>query len=161
MQIEYLADHTNAIPTIAQWAYEEWAYLHPERTYTDVERLIAEGSNKEGIPISLVATVKGKVIGWAVLKASDFKARPNLGPWLGGLFVEKQYRRKGVGTRLVREIEGLSARLGVGRLFLVTDDVEDFYSGLGWSVRERVESKGISVVVMETEIAECGGRSSL
>lgn len=156
MEIEYLADHSSAIPTIAQWVYEEWAYLHPERTYAEVERLIAEGSNKEGIPVSLVATVEGQVIGWAVLKASDFKARPNLGPWLGGLFVDKQYRKKGVGTELVREIEGLSARLGVQRLFLVTDDAEVFYSDLGWSVRERVESKGLSVVVMETEIVECG-----
>ena len=153
MDIEYLADHSDVIPTIAQWAYKEWAYLHPERTYAEVERLIAEGSNKEDMPISLVAMFAGKVIGWAVLKASDFKERPNLSPWLGGLYIEKQHRRKGVGTRLVGEIEGLSARRGVRKLFLVTDDAEEFYCDLGWSVRERTESKGVSVVVMEKDIA--------
>lgn len=156
MKIEYLADHSRVIPTIAQWAYEEWAYLHPERSYAEVERLIAEGSSKEDLPISLVAVLRGKVIGWAVLKASDFKARPNLSPWLGGLYVDKQHRSKGVGSKLVVEIEGLSARHGVQKLFLVTDDAEDFYAELGWSVRERTESKGFSVVVMEKDIAGFG-----
>ena len=154
MEIEYLADHSNVIPTLAQWIYEEWSYLHPERTYSEVESLISEGSNKEDIPISLVAMEKGKVIGWAALKVNDFKARPKLSPWLGGLYVDKQHRRTGVGTELVQEIESLSIRLGVTKLFLITDDAEDFYAKLGWSVRERTESRGFSVIVMEKAVAE-------
>jgi N-acetylglutamate synthase-like GNAT family acetyltransferase len=154
MEIEYLADHAHVIPTLTQWAYEEWSYLHPERTYSEVERLISEGCNKENIPISLVAMDKGEVIGWAALKASDFKARPDLGPWLGGLYVDKPQRNKGVGTKLVQAIENLAVQLEVRQLFLVTDDAENFYAQLGWSVRERTESQDISVVVMEKTIVE-------
>lgn len=154
MEIEYLADHSAVIPTLTQWIHEEWSYLHPERTYADVEALISEGSNKGDIPISLVAMDKGKVIGWAALKENDFKARPELSPWLGGLYVDKRYRKNGVGTKLVQEIERLSAQLGETRLFLVTDDAEAFYAELGWSVRERTESQGFSVIVMEKAVAE-------
>jgi len=130
MKIEYLADHKDIIPTLAGWSYEEWSYLHPERTLSDVERLISERSNKEHIPISLVAIDKGKVIGMIELKTSDFKARPNLSPWLAGLYVDKLHRRKGVGTKLVHEIEKVAARLGVSKLYLFTDDAESFYSKL-------------------------------
>ena len=42
MNIEYLADHRDVITMLAQWFYDEWAYLHPERSYSDVERLITE-----------------------------------------------------------------------------------------------------------------------
>lgn len=153
MIIEYLADHKDFIPTLAGWSYEEWSYLHPERTLPDVEQSVLEGSNKEHIPISLVAIDKGKVIGMISLKTSDFKARPDLGPWLAGLYVDKLQRGKGVGTRLVHEIEELAVRLGAGKLFLVTDDAEVFYSKLDWNVLERAVWQGLSVTVMEKEFA--------
>ncbi len=153
MVIEYLADHRDIIATLARWSYEEWSYLHPERTLSDVERLISEGSNKEQIPISLVAIDKGKVIGMIALKISDFKARPNLSPWLAGLYVDKLHTRKGVGTKLVHEIEKLAARLGASKLYLVTDDAEKFYSKFGWSVQERTVWQGLSVTVMEKDSA--------
>jgi len=153
MVIEYLADHRDVIATLARWSFEEWSYLHPERTLSDVERLISEGSNKEQIPTSLVAIDKGKVIGMIALKTSDFKARPKLSPWLAGLYVDKLQRRKGVGTKLVHEIEKLAARLGASKLYLVTDDAEKFYSKLGWSVQERIVWQGLSVTVMEKDIS--------
>lgn len=153
MIIEYLADHGDLIPTLARWSYEEWSYLHPERTLSDVARLISEGSNKDRIPITLVAIDKGKAIGYIALKTSDFKARPDLSPWLAGLYVDKIQRRKGVGTKLVHEIEPLAARLGASRLYLVTDDAQKFYSKLGWRVQEHTVWQGLSVTVMEKDIA--------
>ncbi|WP_333873997.1 hypothetical protein [Methylobacter sp.] len=42
MDIVHLADHKEVIPTLAQWFYQEWAYLYPDRTLLDVERLIGE-----------------------------------------------------------------------------------------------------------------------
>ncbi len=105
------------------------------------------------MPISLVVIDKGKVIGMIELKTSDFKARPNLSPWLAGLYVDKLHRRKGVGTKLVHEIEKLATRLGVSTLYLVTDDAEKFYSRLGWSVQERTVWQGLSATVMEKDIA--------
>ncbi len=161
MIIEYLADHKDIIPTLARWSYEEWSYLHPERTLSDVERLISEGSNKEHIPISLIAIDKGKIIGMIALKTSDFKARPNLSPWLAGLYVDKLQRRKGVGTKLVHEIEKLAARLGVSKLYLVTDDAEKFYSKLGWSVQESTVWQGLSVTVMEKDITRLRRMSAI
>ena len=152
MKIEYLADHENCIPTLAKWSYEAWSYLHPDRTLADVERLISEGSNKKHLPISLLAMDKEKVIGMIALNTSDFKARPNLRPWLSGLYVDKSQRNNGVGTKLVHEIEKLAAGLGTSKLYLVTDVTEKFYSKLGWCVQERIVWQGISVVVMEKEL---------
>lgn len=153
MKIEYLAEHKDIIPTLARWTYEEWSYLHPERTLSEVERLISERSNRKHIPIALVAIDKGKVIGMAELKTSDFKGRPDLSPWLAGLYVDIPHRRKGVGTKLVQEIEKLAARLGASNLYLITDDAEKFYSELNWSVQERTVWQGHSVTVMEKDIA--------
>ncbi len=80
MNIEYLADYKDTIPTLARWHFEEWLYLHPERTLSDLERSIADKSNKEHIPISLIAMEKDKVIGSIELKTNDFKGRPDISP---------------------------------------------------------------------------------
>jgi len=153
MNIEYLADHKDTIPTLARWHFDEWSYLHPERTLSDVERLISGKTNKEHIPISLVAMEKDKVIGAIELKTDDFKGRPDLNPWLSSLYVDKPHRRKGVATKLVHELEGLAARLGVSKLFLITDNAEKFYSRHCWNVHERTVWQKISITVMEKDIA--------
>ena len=153
MHIEYLADHKDTIPTLARWHFEEWSYLHPERTLSDFERSIVEKSNREHIPISLIAMEQDKVIGSIELKTNDLKGRPDISPWLAGLYVDKPHRRKGVGTKLVHELEDLAARLGVSTLFLVTDNAEKFYSRLRWNVHERIAWEDLSITVMEKHIA--------
>ncbi len=152
MEIEYLADHKNVIPTLANWSYNEWSNLHPERTLSDVEQLMLERSNKEKIPLCLVAFENDKAIGMIALKTNDLGSRPNLSPWLAGLYVDTKHRKKGVGKKLVFAIEDKAARLGVSKLFLYTPDSEEFYSKLNWVVRERTEWQGHSVSVMEKDI---------
>lgn len=153
MIIEYLADHKEFIPTLARWCYEEWSYLHPERTLSEVERLISERTNRDCIPACLVAIDKGKPVGMAELKTSDFKARPELSPWLSGMYVDESQRRNGIGTELVHAIEKLAARLGTNNLYLVTDDAERFYEKLGWVVRDRTVWRDLSVTVMQKDIS--------
>jgi len=153
MEIEYLADHKDVIPNLARWSSDEWSYLHPARTLSDVEKAMLDRSNKEHIPLGLVAFDSGKVIGMIALKTSDLESRPNQSPWLAGLYVDKKHRSKGVGTKLVLAIEKEAARIGVSKLFLYTPDAEDFYSKLSWIVRERTEWQGYSVTVMEKDIA--------
>ena len=153
MNIEYLADQQDVIPTLARWTYDEWSYLHPERTLAEVEQLTAAGINRDRLPILLVAMDAGKAIGMVALQENDFKDRLNLGPWLAGLYVEKSHRKMGVGTSLVHEAEKLAAQLGAGALYLVTDKAIAFYASLGWDTRERTVSQGIPVAVMEKNIS--------
>ena len=152
MDIEYLADHKDAIPVLARWSFDEWSYLHPERSLSDVEKLMLERSNKEQMPLCLVAIDGSNIIGMVALKTSDLESRPELSPWLDGLYVDKKHRRNGVGTRLVLAIEKEAARLGVNKLFLYTSDSEKIYSKLSWILRERTEWQGHTVTVMEKDV---------
>ena len=154
MQIKYLADYKRVIPTIARWSYEEWSYLHPERTVSDVEKIMLERSNKDKLPLILIALEKGKVIGMIALKISDLESHPDIGPWLAGLYVEKGHRNKGVGSNLVRAIEQKAAKLKVKKMYLFTSDTVEFYLMLNWTVRERTEWQGRLVTVMEKEIVK-------
>lgn len=152
MKIAYLADHPDDIPTLAAWFYHEWAYLHPDRTPQDVTRLITERANKDKIPLALVAFAGDELIGTVCLKVNDMETKPELTPWLAGLYVKPSWRRQGVGSLLVNAIEQQAGELGVGRLYLYTPESEYFYAKRGWCVREKCHYHNVAVSVMEKAI---------
>ena len=80
-------------------------------------------------------------------------SRPQLAPWLAGVFVKPQCRGKGIGSELVRRIEAEARSLGVSTLYLYTPHTESLYERLGWSVTERCEYRNTNVVVMSKELA--------
>jgi GNAT superfamily N-acetyltransferase len=152
MDIAYLADHKEVIPTLAQWFYEEWAYLYPDRTLADVERLIGERTNRDKIPLALVAFEGQELLGTVCLKIHDMDTRLDLTPWLASLYVSESRRRQGIGAELVSAIERKAQNLGVETLYLYTPESEIFYSQLGWQVKERTEYHGYPVTLMQKEI---------
>lgn len=152
MNIEYLANHREVIPTLAHWFYEEWAYLHPERTYSDVESLITERAQTDKIPVALVAYDGEELLGTVCLKVHDMDTRLDLTPWLAGLYVSAPRRGQGIGAALVSAIERKAFELGVDRLYLYTPESEPFYSKLGWTVMERTKYHGCPVTLMQREI---------
>ncbi|MEN6626182.1 MAG: GNAT family N-acetyltransferase [Candidatus Sumerlaeia bacterium] len=152
MKIEYLADHTHFIPTLARWFHAEWGYLYPERTVEILNGLVAERANRDRIPLTLVAIDGDEVVGTVCLKVNDMSIRPELAPWLACLYVDENHRRQGIGEALVAAIEKESARLGVNKLYLFTPSEEKFYAKRGWSVRERVNYLHCDVTVMEKRL---------
>jgi len=152
MDIAHLADHKEIVPTLARWFYQEWAYLHPNRTREDVERLIGERTNTTKIPVALIAFEGGELLGTVCLKVHDMDTRLDLTPWLAGLYVAVPWRRKGVGTALVSAIEKKAHELQVEKLYLFTPESEGFYSRLGWHIYERTEYHGYPVTIMEKKI---------
>jgi GNAT superfamily N-acetyltransferase len=152
MDITYLANHKEVIPLLSRLFFEEWAYLHPERTLNDFENLILERTNKNRIPVALVAFEGAELLGTVCLKIHDMDTRPDLTPWLAGLYVVAPRRRQGVGAALVAAIEKKAGDLGVKKLYLYTPESEGFYAKLGWKVKERPEYHGYAVTIMEKDI---------
>ena len=148
MEIVYLADHLEFLPTVALWHHQEWGYL---RTGDTIEaragRLRKECGHAE-IPTTVVAVENGTVLGSAMLIADDMDTRPQFSPWLASVFVAPERRGKGIGSALVRRIMQEAKRLKVPRLYLYTPDAERFYAREGWEVLERTPYKGKEVTVM-------------
>ena len=154
MNVEFLADHEAQVPQLARWAFDEWSYLHPERSLAEYERTMAAACNRDELPICLVAIDNDEPVGMVTLKEKDFSGRPDLNPWLATLYVDKPHRGKRIGTQLVRRLVRIAARLGNERLYLVTDHAANYYARLGWRVLQSVEWQGQPVTVMETGIAD-------
>ena len=107
---------------------------------------------------SFVLFEDGVPVGTASLAQRDLDSRPDLAPWLAGVFVLPEYRGRGHAATLVRHVEGFAAAQGVARLWLYTDTAADLYARLGWrnAGTERTLRAGKTVRLMVRDlVAPC------
>ena len=148
MTIEYLADHPGALTTLAQWQHVEWGYVRPGDTAEKRATRLRGWSNRDRIPLTVVALEGNDVLGSASLIQHDMETRMELTPWLAGVFVGEAYRRRGIGAELVRRIMEEARGLQVPLLYLYTVHSERFYAALGWKLMEATTYREHEIVIM-------------
>ena len=153
MRIEYLAEHPDFIPTLARWQHREWACFHPGETLQDRIDQINNQIGSRQIPTTVAALEDSEVFGSASLVHNDLETRPDLSPWLAGVYVGSQYRRLGIGTALVTRIMLEAQELGASSLYLFTADQEKLYAGLGWKSFEQQMYHGYPIVLMKLDLS--------
>ena len=149
--IEHLGRHTYVIPTLARWTDEQWGHLLPNTTRADMERRYKLKAASHTIPQTFVAMDDKKPVGMASLIEYDMDDRHDLTPWLASVYVEPEYRRQGLGGKLVQTIMAEAQRLDIKRLYLFTPDQMPFYRRLGWKDFEECDYRGEHVTIMVYE----------
>ena len=69
-------------------------------------------------------------------------------PWVSGFYVLPGYRRRAIGTRLLRAVVGAARSGGAANLYLYTHTAESLYRRLGWRVMERFPLDGKAFALM-------------
>jgi GNAT superfamily N-acetyltransferase len=146
--IAYLADYPQYLPCVADWIYKEWGWELPGSTLESIRSEFSQYLNTDHIPLTMLALVDSQPVGTASITLHDMNTRMELTPWLAAVYVLPEFRRRGLGSELVRAIESAAIRLQLECLYLFTPDQESFYARLGWSVLEIVEFRHHSNVVM-------------
>lgn len=116
---------------------EFWADVPGGLTVTDLVAHLQTAASPGRIPLSLIALDGAKLIGTINLIDNDDARRPHLWPWLAALVVRQDWRGRGVGTRLVRELLVEAAAMKLPALYFGTDG-PDFYLRLGAKHHEQV-----------------------
>lgn len=148
LRLEYLADHGDAIPTLALWSHRHWSWLTPERTLAEREERLQARAHRGGVPTALVAMLDDRVVGSAALVECDLESHCDLSPWLASVLVAPAHRGQGIGSALAHRVLEESRRLGFYRTYLFTFDRHAFYRRLGWSAMQQASYRGHPVTVM-------------
>src|SRR5260370_42565792 len=112
----------------------EWGHLRPGETVEDRAVRVERDCGHCEIPTTFVALAGHQCLGSASLVACDMDIRPTLTPWLSGVFVAPEHRRRGVGAALVDRVGAETRALGEPPLYLSTPRSGAFYFRLGWRV---------------------------
>lgn len=153
MKLEYLADHPELLPTVAQWYFEEWGYLSEGKTLEqDIQRLQIY-LNKDKVPLMLLAIQDGELLGAAQLKFREMSIYPEKEHWVGGVYVAEAHRGKGIARQILLALIAIAKSLKIETLYLQTEHLNGgLYGRMGWTPIEQVNYRGIDVLVMEKSI---------
>jgi predicted N-acetyltransferase YhbS len=154
MQIEGLALHRDWTVTLARWHFDAWGPLTGSNTVQNYLLFLDNATKSRTVPSVLVAIIDGELAGSATLLQCDMKIRNDLTPWLGQLFVAPNFRKRGIGTALVRAVVEEARRLDYNWIYLYTSgELPCFYDRLGWTVLETAHYLGKERVVMQYDLA--------
>src|SRR5437016_6707791 len=133
VQISYLIEHPGYIPELAQWLFEQWDSILGEGNPDARIKKLKAHMNRDKLPIAWVAHANGQLLGTAALRVHDLEGREDLTPWLGGVFVGSDFRRRGIGGTLCAAVEDAARSRGIQTLYLFTLDKQAWYLRLGWT----------------------------
>lgn len=148
MTILDLSQEPEHIPTLAEWHHHEWAHLNPGGSLENRIERMQGYLGSELVPSTFIFKQDEVLAGSAAIIVSDMDSRPELTPWLASVFVAPEFRRQGVGSRLVEHVMSQAWQAGIDRLYLFTPDRADFYQRLGWTPMVEELYRGHHVTVM-------------
>ena len=102
--------------TVLDWYANQWG-----KDFSDMYR------NDEVNNSIWVLTLNDTPIACAGLFKNDMTSHPEFKPWLGGVYVHKDYRNQGYGIRMVSYVEMVATLRGIKQLWLYTYASINFY----------------------------------
>ena len=154
MQLESIADHLDLVDLIARWHFAEWGHLDPSSTLEAWTEGLRQRTRRDEIPTTYVALEADELLGSVTLVEHDMLTRPELSPWVAGVYVVPAHRHRGIGSALVRYAVHQAAQMGVKRLYLYTHPAREFYTKLGWHLLAEDEYEGRPVAIMMMVMTE-------
>ena len=147
-----VSEQPELAPLVAGWLLE--AFGRPGgRTVEETTALIL--APPRGPEDSFVLFDGETPVGTASLAHDDLDSRPDLTPWLAGVYVPPACRGRGHASALVRHVEGFARAAGVGTLWLYTWTAAPLYARLGWVEvgLEHEIKRNHQVVLMRRDLA--------
>ena len=151
--IESIADHLERVDLIARWHFAEWGHLDPSATLEGWTAGLRQRTRRDQIPTTYVALDENELLGSVTLVEHDMLTRPDLSPWLAGVYVTPERRHQDTGSALVRHAVHQTALMGVQRLYLYTHAARAFYANLGWRFLAEDEYEGQLVAIRAMKLA--------
>jgi GNAT superfamily N-acetyltransferase len=145
---------TPELAICARWRANAFSVL--QASFEQELRSMELFASDQGRGVALVAKADGEPIGTCLLAESEIEPNHDVSPWLAGLFVVPEHRRKGAGAVLVRAIEDQARQRGFSRLYLYTTEAVEFYARLGWTVVDHTNWKGFDTALMVRDLSQPG-----
>ena len=157
LKIYPLSEKNAMYPILAYWSYKNW-YLTRNVPFRHVLTEYKRRGESDQLPCSFIAFWNELPVGMISIKETDMIKRQELSPWLSALYVTHEYRKRGVGTELIRAVLHSCSSRGFKRVYLFIDsryiqELENFYGTRGWIfLDEETDSDGNMTKILFYEL---------
>jgi GNAT superfamily N-acetyltransferase len=146
------SERPDLVPVTARWRWE--AFLRDSGLPFEpvLEAATRTAAASCPIPRTFVLLVDDEPVGTASLAAQDLDERPDLTPWLAGVFVAPHARRNGYAGLLIAAVEREARAASISTLWLYTRAAERIYARAGWETVETVMHAGKPFALMRRQL---------
>ena len=155
MEFCYLKDKPEFINQIATLYFEQWGYLMETPSIEIVENMLQSQLNSDKLPLVLLLVESDQILGACQLKYREMDIYPEKEHWLGGVYICKNQRGKGLAKQLVSKAKEIARSFAIKTLYLQTENLNGgIYAQLGWKPIEQITNKGEEVLIMQSNLDE-------
>ena len=129
------AERADLVPLVARWLWDEF-WRRDGYSLDGTRAAVEESVTAPTMPRTFILLADGEPLGTASLAAEDLDARPDLTPWLAGVYVEPHARGRGYATHLIAKVEEECRAASISTLWLYTRTAESLYARVGWRTVE-------------------------
>jgi GNAT superfamily N-acetyltransferase len=144
-------DRPDLVPLVADWLWDAFwrAGGHSRAETLDA---VQQSVTARPMPRTFILLVGGDPVGTASLVAHDLDERPDLTPWLAGVFVAPHARGRAYAAHLIAAVEAAAQAAAIRTLWLYTHAAERIYARAGWQTVDTVLHGGKPVALMRRDL---------
>lgn len=151
LSVTSTSDRPDLVPVVAGWLWEAFW----RESGKSLDQLMSEVNASvvvRPMPRTFVLIAGSEPVGTASLVAHDLDERPDLSPWLAGVFVTPEARGRGYARQLISAVEHAAVSASVATLWLYTYSAERIYARAGWRTAGAVHHDGKPFVIMRRDL---------
>ncbi|QYJ86221.1 GNAT family N-acetyltransferase [Shewanella mesophila] len=153
MHSQTLADNPNAACTIASWYYHQWGHLSADRTLETVQSSLSDYLNRDTLPLILMLCRGDEPLAVAQLRFQENPDYPKDSHWLGGVYVKKSERGKGLGNKIIQLAIEKARTMNITTLYLQTESHNiKLYRQQGWQKIDAQDCHGTTISIMVNQL---------
>lgn len=130
-----LADRPDLVAAAGELRWREWGHPPEPVELSFWVEVTAGEAGRDGLPATWVASAPGApVVGAVGIGEFDLDAIRDRSPWVMGMVVHPEWRRAGIGRRLLDHLDPHARSLGYDRIWVATGPTAavDFYRACGY-----------------------------
>ncbi len=136
-EILKIREHSEMADEAVKWFHSKWGI--PIEAYR--ESINDCLKNRSSVPQWYIAVENRGIIGGLGVIDNDFHNRKDLAPNVCAVYVEEEYRCRGIAGELLKYVCDDMNSMGIDTLYLVTDHTS-FYERYGWKFLCMVQGDG-------------------
>src|ERR1700722_3884575 len=144
-------DRPDLVPLVAGWLWDGF-WRAGGHSLADTLEAVKESVTARPMPRTFILLVGGRPVGTASLVRHDLDDRPDLTPWLAGVFVAPHVRGRGYAAHLIAAVEQAARTGAIPTLWLYTNTAERIYARAGWRTVDTIQHDGRKFALMRQDL---------
>jgi GNAT superfamily N-acetyltransferase len=150
IEFTFLAYHPQHIPMLAKWYFDEWGTYVEDGSIESFQNKLQDYLNADRVPLIILVVEGQALVGAVQIKYREMTIYPDKEYWLGGVYVNPDYRGQHIASQLVQYAEKRAIELNINLLHLQTESLNGgLYAKLGWEIETQVNYRGVDVAMMQ------------